>query len=179
MKTTLTGLCLAAWLAAGLAHAAAGLPEAADLAADGREAVRLGAPVLVFYSEDGCPYCRTVADLYLEPMLARGEFAGKLLLRVVHTRRRTAMRDFAGRATNHAAFAADQGVNFTPAIRLYDAHGRDLVEPLVGYTTPDFYAGYLESAIERSQAILARRTGSAVTATPLPQGCAPAGTRAC
>jgi hypothetical protein len=166
-------------LSTGFAHAASGLPDATDLAADGREAARLGVPVLVFYSEDGCPYCRTVAELYLEPMQSRHLYAGKLLIRVVHTRRRTGLRDFAGRVTNHAAFAADQGVNFTPAIHLYDAHGHALVAPLVGYTTPDFYAGYLESAIERSQAILAQRTGPEVSAPPLPQRCAPGGTHAC
>jgi thioredoxin-related protein len=179
MKSTLTGLLLAALLAALGARAASGLVDAVDLAADGREAGRLGAPVLVFYAADGCSYCRTVEDLYLEPMQTRDPYAGKLVIRVVHTRRRTEMHDFAGRATSHAAFAAEQGVNFTPAIRLYDAQGRELVPPLVGYTTPDFYAGYLESAIERSQAILARRAASAASIPRLPERCAPEGARTC
>jgi thioredoxin-related protein len=152
---------LFALLLAAAAHAAASLVPAGDLSADAREAARLNAPILVFYAEDGCSYCRTVEDLYLEPMQAGGQYAGRLLIRVVHTRRRAAMRDFAGRETSHAAFAASRGVNFTPAVHLYDAEGRDLVAPLVGYTTPDFYAGYLESAIERAQDVLVDRTGRA------------------
>jgi thioredoxin-related protein len=179
MKTTLTGLVLAALLAASGVRAASGLADAVDLAADGREAGSLAAPILVFYSEDGCPYCRTVAELYLDPLQSRNPYAGKLLIRVVHTRRHTDLRDFAGRATSHAAFAANQGVNFTPAIRLYDAQGRELVPPLVGYTTPDFYAGYLESAIERSQAILARRAMPPVSVPRLPDRCGPDGARTC
>lgn len=179
MKSTLTGLLLAALLAAAGARAASGLDDAVDLAADGRKAARLGAPILVFYSEDGCPYCRTVAELYLEPMQARDPYAGRLVIRVVHTRRRADLRDFAGRATSHAAFAADQGVNFTPAIRLYDAHGQELVPALVGYTTPDFYAGYLESAIERSQAILAQRSAPAASVPRLRERCGRGGARTC
>lgn len=179
MKSTLTGLLLATLLAATGTPAASGLPDAVDLAVDGREAGRLAAPILVFYSEDGCPYCRTVAELYLEPMWSSGAYADRLLIRVVHTRRRTSLRDFAGRETSHAAFAADQGVNFTPAIRLYDAHGRELVPALVGYTTPDFYAGYLELAIERSQAILARRMTPAVSVPRLSGRCGPDDARPC
>ncbi|MEK7796007.1 MAG: hypothetical protein AAB315_00985, partial [Pseudomonadota bacterium] len=47
---------------------------------------------------------------------------------------------------------------------LYDAAGRELVPQLFGYTTPDFYLGYLEQAI--AQAI--RRVRPARTALVAP-----------
>lgn len=148
--------CLA--LLAMTAARAAGLADVTDLAGDGHVSTRRNAPILVFYAADDCSYCRTVEELYLAPMQARGQYGDRLLIRVVHTRGATVLRDFSGQSLSHAAFARAQGISFIPTIRLYDARGHELVPPLVGYTTPDFYAGYLESAIEQAQAVLVRRS---------------------
>ena len=89
-------------------------------------------------------------------MQARGTYRGRLLLRVVEVGGGTPLTDFAGGQVNHGLFARHERVAFTPVIRLYDAAGRELAPSLVGYTTPDFYLGYLEQAIE--QAIAAARS---------------------
>lgn len=136
---------------------AVGLPSAQDLVADSQLAQRQRLPILVFFSADSCAYCELVRELYLEPMYSSGEYKDKILFRVVHIESRNAMRDFHGRSTDHYHFAGEQGVSFTPIIRLYDFKGQQLTPELFGYTSPDFYAGYLEDAIERSRLALSQR----------------------
>ncbi len=130
--------------------AAGGLPAAVDLNADARTAAADAMPVLVFFMSPSCPYCRTVEGLYLEPMHARGDFRGRLLIRTVDVDSRAPLTDFAGRRTTQREFARQARATFTPLIRLYDAAGRELVPPLRGYTTPDFYGGYLEDTIAQA-----------------------------
>ncbi len=142
-------VCTLTLLAAG-PSAAEALPWARDLAADARTADAGRMPVLVFFTSASCPYCREVESLYLHPMYVRGDYRGRLLIRVVEVGGRAPLTDFAGWRTDHGEFADRERVTFMPVIRLYDAAGRELVPQLLGYTTPDFYLGYLEQAIEQA-----------------------------
>lgn len=143
-----------------------GLASARDLAADAARASAVGAPVLIFYKTDSCPYCHHVEDLYLEPMQQRDTYAGRLVIRVVHADKHQPLRDFQGNLTDHSRFASRQGAWFTPLIQLYGADGAVLAPPLIGYTSPDFYAGELESRIEA--AIGRLRSANAAQSTPTP-----------
>lgn len=156
MRFRLLGVVSALLCLSGPLPAADGLPPARDLAADARLAAARQMPIMVFFTSESCPYCREVENLYLRPMQARGTYRGRLLLRVVEVGGGTPLTDFAGGQVNHGLFARRERVAFTPVIRLYDAAGRELTPSLVGYTTPDFYLGYLEQAIE--QAIAAARS---------------------
>lgn len=136
------------WIAA--AAFASDLPVATDLERDAAQATRNGTPILVFFAASSCPYCREVEELYLEPMWNRGDYAGRLLIRVIDLESSRMLRDFTGRSVTHAGFARGQRISFTPTIRIYGSRGEQLVPQLVGYSSPDFYAGYLERAIEES-----------------------------
>lgn len=149
-------LWVLAFCAAGAA--ADGLPPAADLAADADEAAAGAMPILVFFTSPSCPYCHEVEGLYLQPMQERGTYRGRLLIRAVEVGGAAPLMDFAGRRTDHGEFARREMVSFTPVIRLYGPDGGELVPQLFGYTTPDFYWGYLEQAIE--QAIAQRKRDS-------------------
>jgi len=127
---------------------AGGLPPAVDFAADVHDTGAGATPVLVFFMSPSCPYCREVERLYLEPMHARGNYRGRLLIRTVDVDSAAPLTDFSGRRTTHGEFADGERVSFTPVIRIYGADGRELVPQLLGYTTPDFYLGYLEQTIE-------------------------------
>lgn len=143
--------------AAGAAEAANGmrpLPDARDFKADARAARAQRMPILVFYTAADCPYCAIVREDYLEPMFNGSEYRGKLLFRAVHIDSDEAVRDFQGRATSHAEFARSQGVRLTPHIKFYDADGRELVPGLLGLSTREFFAGYLEQAIADATAKL-------------------------
>lgn len=139
-----------------------GLPWAEDLTADAARSAATGAAILIFYMSDDCPYCQQVEELYLEPMQQRRTYGARLLIRVVRTDGSEPLRDFTGQRTDHATFARRQGATFTPLIQLYGPNGTALTPPLIGYTSPDFYAGELEgridNAISRLRANLAARS---------------------
>ena len=61
----------------GPVMAAGVCPPARDFVADGAGR----APILVFFTNASCPYCREVENLYLRPMHARGDYRGQLLIR--------------------------------------------------------------------------------------------------
>lgn len=162
-----------AWLAAfgvyiGLAVGTVGaesLPVAEDLHADAAGAALRQAPILIFFMSDSCRYCEQVEDLYLGPMHAKGSYAGKLLIRVIHTESGGVLRDFDGGVTSHEAFARRERARFTPTVRLYSPAGAELAPALVGYASPDFYFGMLENTIETS---IAKLRGVATQAKSVP-----------
>lgn len=123
------------------------LPDARDFNADAAESRAQKMPILVFFTAADCPYCAIVREDYLEPMFSRGTYRRQILFRVVHVDSDDRLRDFSGRESSHADFAQAQGARLTPNIKLYDANGRELVPGLLGLSTRDFFAGYLEQAI--------------------------------
>ena len=128
------------------------LPVAEDLQADGRLSRQAAMPIMVFYATDSCPYCELVRELYLQPMYNSKAYSEKVLFRVVKINSVEGVRDFSGRQLNHGSLASQQGVSFVPVIRFYDPAGSELVPELFGYTSPDFYAGFLEESIATSVA---------------------------
>ncbi len=144
--------------------AAAALPVATDLQAVARRAERSRVPVLVFFYAHSCAYCREVDHLFLEPEYADPAFHRKVIIRQVNVRSTRALRDFSGAMTSQAAFARRYGVALTPTVILLDAHGRQLVPPLVGVGNPDFYGSYLDAAVTRAAAKLQRGTVPGPTA---------------
>jgi thioredoxin-related protein len=126
------------------------LPLAVDLQQDGIASERDRMPVMIFYMSTSCPYCEEVKDLYLEPMVSSGQYDGRLIVRMVDTEGSDSLRDFSGKRMDHEEFSDDQGASFTPVLKFYDHQGNELVPEVLGYTSPDFYLAYLESAIETS-----------------------------
>lgn len=150
----LTLLLLSAVAAADDGAIVRSLPDARDFKADAQAARAQRMPILVFYTAADCPYCAIVREDYLEPMFSRGDYRGQILFRTVHVDSDDAVRDFSGRKRSHADFAESQGVRLTPNIKFYDADGRELVPGLLGLSTRDFFAGYLEQAIADATAKL-------------------------
>jgi hypothetical protein len=148
MSRAITGLALMFLPAAVFAG---GLVPAGDLAADARAARGV---ILVFFASDSCPYCHTVESLYLEPMHERRPYGARLEIRKVEVDSHAPLVDFAGRRTDHAAFARGERAGFTPLIRIYGPDGREAVESLRGFTSEHFYSEQLEGAIERALARL-------------------------
>ena len=131
---------------------AGGLPQARDLRADAKDAARRRVPLVLFYSARSCPYCEEVATLYLQPMHASSDYGGKIILREVQLEGGQVLRDFDGKPVSHADFAERRGIRLTPQIRFLDAAGREVSPGIVGYTTPDFFGGYLEQAVDAAVA---------------------------
>ncbi|MHB8345828.1 MAG: thioredoxin family protein [Acidiferrobacterales bacterium] len=144
--------------------AAAGLPVARNLHADGQLAARERLPVLVFFYAHSCAYCKEVDELYLQPRYADAAYRKKVIFREVNIRSGRALRDFSGKMTSAAAFASRYGVSLTPTIKLLDAHGREVVPSLVGVASPDFYGSYLDAAVAAADNKLRTDDASSPTA---------------
>lgn len=130
------------------------IPLADDLQ---RDAARDRAvPVLVFFVIKDCPYCAVVEKDYLRPMHNSREFAGRVVIRKVDVGESRRMKDFQGRELSHREFARRARASFTPTLRLYDAGGADLVEPIIGYNTPELYGGRITRAIDDAREHLRR-----------------------
>ena len=130
------------------------LPSATDFQADSQLSKKQHIPILVFYVADDCPYCEAVSELYLEPMYRNGLDKGRFILRTIKLDGSAYMKGFYGRKMRQEDFANQQGISFTPVIRLYDYRGYQLVPEIQGYQTPELYGGYLDSAINKSIAQL-------------------------
>ena len=131
------------------------LPEATNLAADARLAAARGVPLVVLYSRDDCSWCEKVRREHLGPMSRNPSVAA--VIRELHMDRATALVDFAGRRTTGADFSKQVRAQFAPTVMFHGPDGAALAEPIVGFRLADFYAAYLDRAIEESRTKLQLR----------------------
>lgn len=129
--------------------AAAALPAARDLPAEAHAAAEGGFPLVLMFSRAECGWCAQVRRLHLEPIAARLE--GAVPVRQVDIDRNRPLVDFAGRATNHRAYARSIGVKLVPTVVFLGPDGRPVAEPIVGAVGADFYGAYLERGLEEGR----------------------------
>jgi thioredoxin-related protein len=132
----------------GPARAADGLVAAKDFQADARVATQRRIPLLVVFTSPGCGYCDRVKREYLVPMHKDPAYRDRVIIRELSVDAGLPLVDFAGARTTQAAFAASQKVFMVPTVKVYDARGNAVGDPLVGLLSPDYYFGYLEAAID-------------------------------
>lgn len=147
------GLGSLAWIAvAGAAGQGDSIPYAADLAREAESCKIRQLPMLVLFTAPNCAYCERVRQEFLLPMQRNPGYADKVVFRQVDMRSNNKLLDFSGNATTYARFARLHKIVLTPTIKLFDADGNSLTEPLVGLSTPDFYGVYLDRAIDEALA---------------------------
>ncbi len=146
----INALCILTWLITPFAQAQA-LPPAANLAADAVQARSLHAPVLILFSEAGCPWCERVRREYLAPMQNDPVYRERVLIREVDIASGAALTDFLGRATTQREFASRFHVRKVPVVAILGADGQLIGEPMVGMALPDFYQFYLDDAISKGR----------------------------
>lgn len=147
----------AAILACALSQtvAAQTIDRAQDLARSAREAAAARVPLLVFYTQPGCPYCDEARRNYLGPMSADPARRASLRIVELDITSEAPLVDFAGHRTTRRAFARTQQVRFVPVVAFLGARGEPLARPLIGLTVPDFYQTYLDRRIEEALARVA------------------------
>ena len=132
------------------AWSATDLPAAIDLRSEATEAARSGNPLIIIYSRKDCKYCETVKRDYLKPLTESPRYKNKIVIRQINQDGDQALSDFKGGQTSHARFAVSEKVKLVPVVAFYGPDGRRLADPIIGARLPDFYASYLEDAIEQS-----------------------------
>ena len=114
------------------------LPPATDLARDAEQATAMRKPVVLFFTQPGCSYCRIVRYDYLQPlMFERGE-RDPVLLREVSITSQRLLRTSDGRTMSEAELAARYRVQMTPTVMFVGPDGEPLTEPIVGGNHPEY-----------------------------------------
>ena len=127
------------------------LPSAVDLKIDAGLQRASGLPIVLFFNREGCPYCELALREYLVPMQSDPAYRAKAMFRQIEIDRRIPLVDFDGSRVTHRQFAMRHKITLTPTIHFVDGRGNDLVPPIVGLPTLDFFQSYLDSAIDDSR----------------------------
>ncbi len=138
-----------AWSNAPLAAAQPvdSLPLAKSFEADGKLAAAKKIPILVLYTSPGCQFCQRAKSEYLVPMLKDPAYKNKVIMREVDITSQSPLTLYNGSKSTGAEFAAQHKVTIVPTIKVMDAQGAELAEPIVGLLIADYYFGYIDSAI--------------------------------
>jgi len=145
-------LGILAWITTSWGHAQSDVtvPLAQDFTVEARAAQTRQLPILVLFMSPDCSYCERVLQEFLLPMQRNAEYRSKVIMRQIEVDSDAKLRDFSGTVTTHTAFATQNKVYMVPVVKLFDAQGHELTAPLVGLTTPDFYGGQLDQAIDEA-----------------------------
>ena len=139
------------------AQTRATIPLATDLQADGRLSRERRAPIVILFSLPGCPYCEIVRRSHLGPMHRDPQQAGRVIIRQIDVGEDHGVTGFRGERTTHAAIARAHGVRAVPVVAFWDGEGTPVADPLAGMLLADFYAAYLDQAIETARSRLGAR----------------------
>ena len=126
------------------------LPKVTNMQQLGQQALQKNLPILILFSMRGCPYCDFIRDDYLIPMLDDPAYMNKIIIREIYTDSFNTIRDFNSNKVEAMDLAQHYQATLAPTLVFIDGKGRQLVEKMVGVTTPDFYGGYLDRAINQS-----------------------------
>lgn len=145
----LTMITLLTTLVAAPLATAGELPPIKDLRKEAITSQERRLPILVLFSADHCLYCVRLEEEFLKPMHNGGFYDDKVLIRRVKLSD-AVVSDFDGSSISARDLAARYNVTVTPTLVFIDHQGRQLVQKMVGLTTPELYGGYLDQAIDTS-----------------------------
>lgn len=132
------------------------IPSANNLAETGRMSRQQDIPAVVFVSRDACPYCRTLRDKILKPMLAADKFEHRAILVEVSLDQTKLLTDFENKQVTAKAFGEHYRAEITPTLLFLDSEGREIGKRIIGISNLEFYGHYLQKSID--QALLAIRS---------------------
>jgi thioredoxin-related protein len=133
------------------------IPATDNLAETGQLSRQQGVPVIVFVSRDACPYCRTLRDKILQPMLSANKFEKRANLVEISLDRVDPLTGFENQQITAKAFGELYQAVITPTLLFLDAEGREISKRIIGISNLELYGFYLQESID--EALLVIRTG--------------------
>ncbi len=127
-----------------------GIDAADNLAETGLLSRQQDIPVIVFVSRDACPYCRTLRDKILEPMLAAGKFDHRAILVEISLDRGESLTGFKNTQMTAKDFAESYRAEITPTLLFLDSNGREISRRRVGISNLELYGHYLQESIDEA-----------------------------
>ena len=111
-------------------------------------------PVVVLIDQEDCPYCRTVEGEIIAGILASRELEGRVIFGKISIDDGETIIDQEGNTVSTRDFLSGLNTHFTPTILFLDGEKNELVEKMIGLSTPDYYGFYLEQSIKEAIKIL-------------------------
>jgi thioredoxin-related protein len=108
-------------------------------------------PIMVIFTADDCGYCRKLKQEVVLPMLARGDFKGKALVREFDIDVGGKITDFDGERIRRRIFVNRYDVFATPTVVFVDDRGEGLLDPLVGFNQADAYVPRLNETLDSAK----------------------------
>ena len=119
-----------------------------DLRTDAKLAASRQVPLLVMFSQVDCPFCHTLTEEILEPMLISGDYIDRVVIRELMIDGEADIIDFSGKPVDPYEVFRRHQLFVTPTILLFDSSGNEVGERQVGINTVDYYGYYLDEAID-------------------------------
>jgi len=132
------------------------IPPVNNLNELGRISQQQGIPVVVFVSRDACPYCRTLRDTILVPMLTAGKFEHRAIIVEASLDQVNPFTGFENRQITAMDFGQFYRAEITPTLLFLDSEGREIGKRITGISNLEFYGHYLQMSI--NEALLAVRS---------------------
>lgn len=133
-------------------HQTAGpkVPVVTDLTTLAPDSAQRHVPILIMFSAADCDYCMRLEEDVIRPMMISGEFDRRAIVRKVMLDDPGQLKDFSGTRLAIDNYATQHKVRVTPTLMFVDANGKELAPKVIGYQTAEFYAAYLDNAIDVS-----------------------------
>ena len=119
-----------------------------DFKEDVAEAARDNKRVLVYFGQDGCPYCKALMKANFGPGATADKTQRHFVAIALNIWGDREVTWLDGRRTTEKALARTLGVQFTPTLLFLETDGR-LALRLDGYQAPERFARILDYVIER------------------------------
>jgi len=148
---------------------AQGLGSTDDWSQVGHTANARGLPVVVLVTGTGCSHCdRLHRDLFANPSSCV-LLQGQAVAREIDLDAGGKITDFDGERVRSRVFLSRYRIFAVPTLLFLDADGRSLVEPLVGYNTPESYRELLHERLAQvREKLTSRDMQSAALQTAVP-----------
>lgn len=114
-----------------------------DLQEDVREAAEAGKRVLLFFHQDGCPYCAKLLNENLAIKAIVDKIRQDFQVIAINIWGDREVNDLSGEATSEKAFAAATKVMYTPTLLFLDERGRTVLR-VNGYYAPHRFSAALD-----------------------------------
>ncbi len=122
--------------------------HASNLQQLARQASQTQRAILLEFSAESCPYCVTLEEEILKPMIRSGDYQNKILIRKLNIDQYQSVIDFNGNKVSPSELASRYKVWVTPTVVLLDSQGREIAARQVGINSIDYYGAYLDDEIE-------------------------------
>lgn len=128
--------------------------QAQNLIVDARQSRDQHKPILLFFSMQGCSWCRYVEEEHLKPMLRNADYRNKVIIRKVMTDDYVSVIDFNGIKISSSVLSLRYNASFTPTVVFIDHRGQQLAPRILGVRNTEMYGGDLDEGISLSHELL-------------------------